>query len=161
MKRMAGLRHIREVSLADQHDEWVTRVLGVRIAAASGADTAKRLLTLWQDAKDEVDAKINELAAAVREEGDPDLDQIADKGLIGVTGGTAVKLTKAFLELRSAGPDKRETAATALREAAQAYRNTVFAHPLVDLIDDNPWGIKVGLRAKLDVALTTVIREAA
>ena len=129
--------------------------------AGSPGSEGARLLALWQDAKDEVDAGINQLVAALRAEKDPDLDQIADRGLIGVTGGNTVKLMAAFLELRGATAETRPKAAGVLRKAAESYRSTVFAHPLIDLIDNNPWGVQVGMKSRLEPVLDTIIREAA
>lgn len=138
--------------------------------AAAGASTAPRpaatedpaaLMTLWQNAKDAVDTGLNKLSAALRSEGDPDLDRIAELGLFGMTNGTGVGLNKALLEYRGAPPEKRPSAGKALRDAALAYKNAVFAHPLADMVDDNPWGVEVALRAKLGAALDTIAAQAA
>lgn len=84
-------------------DDWVKRVLGIEItviATVSGAQGSTgprpKLTPIWGDAKEEVDAGISRLQAALRETGDDDLEQIAEFGLFGASDGENVALTVAL-----------------------------------------------------------------
>ena len=120
--------------------------------AASPAD----LLALFRDAKEDVDSGITQLQAELRATDDVDLIRIADYGLYGMTNGEGVGLMKALLDLRGAPPDQIEPMTQAARDAAVAYKAAVFRHPLADLVDENPFGVTVGLRAKLGPALDRI-----
>ena len=148
---------------------WVERVLGIKLgaesavqdpaiapssaAAGGGADVLK----LWQDGKDSADSRFNTLATRLRAFDDIDLNQIADKGLYGLTsGGGTVALTKALMNYQSArGPD-RTKAAGALQEALRQYRDALADSDLIDLLDGNPFGVKLDLFATLDAALKQI-----
>jgi hypothetical protein len=133
--------------------------LGQAIAAAAapapGVDAAA-LLALFRDAKEEVDSGIEKLQAELRASEDVDLIRIADFGLYGMTNGEGVGLMKALLDLRAAAPDRQGPLLQAAREAAGAYKEAVFAHPLADLADDNPFGVEVGIKARLGPALDRI-----
>jgi len=153
---------------------WVFRVLGVWTStdtAGSGAAPQApatpgkklppgELLALFRDAKDEVDIGLNKLQAALRATEDEDLIRIADYGMYGMTNGEGVGLMKALFELRGATPDRQEAASKAARAAASAYKAAVFKHVLVDLVDRNPFGVEVGIKAKLGPALDTIANAA-
>jgi hypothetical protein len=123
---------------------------------ASGDD----LLTTFRDAKDEVDDGLNRLRAALLDAGDDDLARIAEYGLYGMTDGGGVGLMKALLDLRSTRPDTRDPFLKAARDAAAAYKAALIEDPAVDLVDSNPFGIEVGIRAKLGAALDTIAAAA-
>jgi hypothetical protein len=131
-------------------------------SAAPQAQTAPGtdFLAVFRDAKDEVDAGLNKLAQALRQTGDVDMIRIADYGLNGLTDGQGVGLMKALFDLRAAPPDNRDEFAKAVRSAAQNYKAAVFADEVVDLVDANPFGIEVGIRAKLGTALDTIATAA-
>jgi hypothetical protein len=130
--------------------------------AATQARTAPGtdFLAVFRDAKEEVDEGLNKLARALRETRDVDLVRIADYGLYGMTEGQGVGLMKALLDLKAASPDRREALAKDARAAAAAYKAAVFADKAVDLVDANPFGIEVGIRAKLGTALDTIATAA-
>ena len=116
----------------------------------------EELLALFRDAKETVDEGLNRLRAAMVDTGDEDLERIAEIGMFGMTNGEGVGLMKALLELRGARPEQREAATKAARDSAVAYKQAVFRHKLVDLVDDNPWGIAVGIKATLGPALDRI-----
>lgn len=130
-------------------------------APQPGAHTpAAELLARFVSAKEEVDSGLTRLQAALRDTGDEDLIRIADLGMYGMTNGGGVGLMKALLDLRGATPDRQEALSKAAREAALAYKAAVFKHVLVDLVDDNPWGVDVGIKAKLGPALDAIAQAA-
>lgn len=151
---------------------WVERVLGVTLGRGQ-SDTgvqpnpgprkrlpAAELLALFRDAKEDVDAGLSKLQAELRATGDEDLVRIADYGMFGMTNGEGVGLIKTLMDLRGTTPDKQEALSKTVRDAATAYKSAVFKHVLVDLVDENPFGVDVGIKAKLGPALDTIARAA-
>ncbi|MCO6415437.1 hypothetical protein JYK14_04495 [Siccirubricoccus sp. KC 17139] len=118
------------------------------------------LLALWRDAKEEVDAGLNRLAGELRATGDENLVRIADFALYGMTNGEGMGLMKALMQLRAAPPDHQGTAARAVRDAALAYCKAVLGHPLARLVDENPFGIPVGIESRLVAALDRIAEAA-
>jgi hypothetical protein len=150
--------------------EWVGRVLGVSVHGTTSDtplddDWALELeapptdpMTLWINAKDKVDAGLNALIGVIRGRPSPMLQQIAEFGLFGLTEGQNVALNKALREYQGAtGPTKLK-AAQQVQAAAQAYRALLSSRRAFALIDDNPYGIEVGLLSHLDPALTDIAR---
>lgn len=125
-------------------------------ARAGSAVDPDELLATFRDAKDDVDAGLNKLGAALRATGDVDMLQIADYGLFGMTEGGGVGLLKALFDLRGAGPERREAALQAARQAAAKYRAAVLSDGIVDLVDANPFGVEVGIKSKLVAALDKI-----
>ena len=134
---------------------WVERVLGVQMDAPG--DQTGPLLPLWLDAKDEVDGRLGQLQGALRGIGHPDLDRIAEFGLNGVTGRSSVGLMVALREADAPGADRR--ARDKLASAIASYRSFLTENEAVQLIDDNPFGVDVGVQATLGAALTTIERR--
>src|SRR5207253_881874 len=91
------------------------------------------MLTLFRDAKDDVDAGLNNLRGALLDTGDEDMARIAEFGLYGMTEGGGVGMMKALFDLRNAGPDTRDSLAKAARDAAAAYKQAIFTDKSVDL----------------------------
>jgi hypothetical protein len=137
-------------------DGWVVRVLGVAAGKAERPPSDLDYLGLWRDAKEDVDTGLNRLAGRLRATADEDLIRIADFGLFGMTNGQGVGLMKTLMQLRQAPPDRRPAVVKAAREAATAYRQAVLGHPLATLVDENPFGVEVGLRSRLVAALDTI-----
>jgi len=153
------------MSDARARNDWIRRVLGVDVktgAAVSsrigdGAAVRGKLLPIWMDAKEEVDAGISRLQQALREFDDEDLNQIAEFGLFGATEGETVQLMVSLREADSG----TEGALRKVRNAVADYRDFLDGAPIVDLIEDNPFGVAVPLRKVLGVALDQIERLAA
>jgi hypothetical protein len=153
--------------------EWVARVLGVSVQADDGAtplDDNWALdfdqpptdpMSLWVDAKDKVDAGLNVLIGVLRGRPSPVLQQIAEYGLFGLTEGQSVALNKALREYQTAAGPAKQKAAQQVQAAVQDYRKLLSSRPAFALIDDNPYGIAVGLRSQLDPALSAIARAVA
>lgn len=140
--------------------EWVSTVLqvdfGPRRATAPGP--RPKLLPIWTDAKDRADAFIGKLQDALREQEDDDLTSIAEFGLYGVTTGQAVRLMAALRDADSKGSVE---AYEAVREMVEDYQDYLDGAPIVDLVENNPFGVPVPLRATLEPALDELERLAA
>ena len=65
-----------------------------------------------------------------------------------------------MIEFSAAAEERRAAAGKKLREAVGAYR-VIIDGDLVAEIDDNPFGVKVGVRATLGRALDEIERAAA
>lgn len=149
----------------EEHAAWIHRVLGVSLGPDAPVRPAIRaqpaeLLALFRDSKDEVDVGLSKLQAEMRKTDDVDMLRLADFGMYGMTDGQGVGLMKALFDLRGAAPDKQAAALDAARKAAVAYKAKIFEHRLIDLVDRNPFGIDVGIKAKLGAALDTIANAA-
>lgn len=138
--------------------DWMQRVLGVsgETPRAPAAGPRPKLSPIWMEAKEEVDAGISRLQDALRQTADDDLLQIAEYGLYGATQGESVKLMAA---LRVADGGSDEGLAKVL-DAVSDYRDFLDGAPIVELIEDNPFGVKVPLRRTLGAALDELERLA-
>jgi len=114
------------------------------------------LLALFRDAKEEVDAGISKLQEALRATEDVDFIRIAEYGIYGMTNGEGVGLMKALIDFRKASAEQQGPLLQAVRSAAVAYKAAVFKHPLADLVDENPFGVSVGMKALLGPALDRI-----
>jgi hypothetical protein len=134
-------------------------IVGLNKAETKLAHAApgKPLRPVWQDAKEAVDGKLGQLARELRSLEDEDANQVAEFGLFGITGGReTVGLMAALVEYDGAGPDQRAAAASGLRKAVASYRQVLDSHPMIGLIDHNPFDVEVGLQATLGGALQQI-----
>ncbi|WP_149535567.1 hypothetical protein [Siccirubricoccus phaeus] len=137
---------------------WVARVLGLGGApgpaegkAAPGWSAA---FAGWRAATAAVDAQIASLQAALRAAGSPVLQEIAEYGLNGLTGNHRVRLTAALQELGAAPGPKLAQAAPKLGTLLQEFEAFLAGpNPKLDVVEDNPFGVPVGIRATLVPAL--------
>ena len=139
---------------SEEKRAWVARVLRVTLPGPGNAPSAANgaaLLQLWVAAREQVDDAIASLQSALKADGDPDLQQIAEYGLHGVTRNQNVQMMAALREMAAgtpAGPKKLTVAVEDFRE--------LLASPVADLLEDNPFGVPVPLRAVLGPALDTL-----
>lgn len=154
----------------DVYDDWMQRVLGVTIsreAPASGVgdpmddfgidlqDYAKAVLAQFQQAGESVDAQVSALQAALREVDDPDLHEIADSGLNGLTNRTRVPLQAALLEAGK-GAEALKKVAPKLLAAAEQFRVQLEADARIAACDDNPFGVACEIQDTYAAALDAV-----
>jgi hypothetical protein len=131
--------------------EWIRRVLGVSVSTPTATPGPRaKLLPIWIDAKEEVDAGIAKLQNALRATGDQDLEQIAKFGLYGATEGESVQLMVALREADSGQADALKKVVAAVHD----YQAFLDGAVIVDLIEDNPFGVEVPLRKRLGAALS-------
>jgi hypothetical protein len=106
-------------------DDWIRKVLGVAVGPPTG--TVGKLLPIWTEAKDLVDAQIASIQQALRGSGDPVGKAIAERGLPEFTKNTLVPLTAALMEADAAGG---EAVAPARKKAAD--RATELKQTLIE-----------------------------
>jgi hypothetical protein len=132
---------------------WIARVLGVAIDGAASGPPPEPFLPVWTAAKEVADSGIGRLQSALRQEDDPDLAQIAEYGLHHATSGRMNRLTVA---LREADGDPTPQTLSKLAGAISDFRDFLDGAPIVRLMEDNPFGVAVDLRATLGAALTKI-----
>jgi hypothetical protein len=141
--------------------EWVKRVLGIDLPGAAQGGAVKRgapLMPIWLAAKEEVDTGIGKLQDALRQSDDEDLHAIAEFGLYGATRGQTVQLMAALTDAdKSHSPE----ALAKVVNAVDDFRDFLDGAPIVDLIENNPFGVAVPMRQTLGAALAELARHAA
>jgi len=157
------MSHSDDVTPSSHPDQaaWIKNVLGIDLVSPpKRTGSVGDLRAVWRDAKEETDAALEALGRELRTYEDPDLDRIAEFGLFGIGKGENVALNKALIEFGAARGDGRAAAAKKLRAAVAAYRS-VLSGKLVSDIDNNPYGVQVGVRAILGPALDEIEQAAA
>lgn len=144
-------------------NEWIMRVLGVRVGASNGTfdlssfkSSWTKAAETWQGASDAVDGQIGKLQGALRGNNDPDLKRIADAGLNGITGNHKVPVMVAIREVSAAGADSIAQRVASARKAVDAFSKHLATDPRVGACDRNPFGVSVSIRATLEPALRSL-----
>jgi hypothetical protein len=141
----------------DGQRQWCIRVLNVDPGGASGS-RAVAVIGFWRDAKEVIDARLDALGRTLRGLKDPDLDQITQYGLFGLTsGGQTVALMAALQGYDAAAPADRPKAGAAVGKAVAAYRAMLQSSPLAEALDDNPFGVDIGLLDTMGGAFRQII----
>ena len=115
---------------------------------------------LWRDAKESVDQAISQLQSKLRGFNDPVMTRIAEFGLNGLSEGNQTALNKALFEFNGSEGPSRAKAAAALAAQALSYKGFMASNKLVDLCENNPFGVAVPIREKLGSALDDIARLA-
>jgi hypothetical protein len=130
--------------------DWVARVLGYVVPAPTVRGPAK-LTPVWNEAKEGVDRALNTLCTAVREVEHPLAQILVDRGLSGFTGRLTAPLTAALLSA-----DTDPASASTLRPRLHDMRTFLSSNRVIGLIEDNPFGVTVAIRAPLIAALDEI-----
>jgi hypothetical protein len=139
--------------MGDTHDDWVARVLGLRVGEASATTASSppdlsRALAGWEDALSKSDTQIGALQQVLRASPDKDLIDIAEFGLNAITGNHRVKIAAALTDLKRGAP----TAGAALR-LVTSLLDFINTDERVAAIDTNPFGVRMNLAGTLAPAL--------
>jgi hypothetical protein len=144
---------------------WVERVLGYGFVRRSSrrlvrkppsAFASIRGREIWRAAREKVGAEIGALCVHLSGTTDPELQRIATFGLNGATGKLSVSLLVALSEADAATADQRPVALAKARDLIGDYRSFLQQNRLVRLLDENPFGVTVSIRATLGAALTAI-----
>lgn len=154
----AAQGHLKTNELAEAEQSIVALNQALANGAKAGAQQpAQKLQPVWQNAKESLDGKLEQLARELRALDDEDANQVAEYGLFGLTSGReTVGLIKALVEYDGADGGRRAQAGAALRQATAAYRKSLEANPIAEMLDANPFGVDLGLRATLGGALQQI-----
>jgi hypothetical protein len=115
---------------------------------------------VYEDAKQRIADGIAALNKMMAAQGHPVLDGLAKFGLLGLTDGEHVTLTKALLTYRGAQGNGRGAAGKQVQAAVDTYRKRLTQKVFAGL-DDNPFGIEVGFTTTLDSALQRIAASVA
>ncbi len=144
---------------------WVDRVLGYRFVRSPtrrlvrkppSAFISIRGREIWCATRAKAGAEISALCAHLSGTTDPELQRIATFGLNGATGKLSVSLLVALSEADAATVDQRPMALAKARDLIGEYRSFLQQNRLVRLLDENPFGVAVSIRATLGAALSEI-----
>src|SRR5512139_760744 len=107
----------------------------------------------WRSAMEIVDGQLDTLRGSLLLADDPDLGQIAEFGLNAITANHRVPLDAALIDVDKAPDDRKETAIERALARVVAFRNHIETDERVDACDNNPFEVKVTIRAELGGAL--------
>lgn len=137
---------------------WVQTVLGVTVPA-SAPDPAKLLQRWrvaregWKNAMDAVDGQVNALAKVLRESGNDDLQEIADSGLMTVTGGFRTRMMAALMDIGEGDAAKLRKNGAKAAGFAEKLRDQIDGDARVIACDTISFGVPVVIRGTLRPAL--------
>lgn len=114
-------------------------------------------LSAWRNAIEAVESGISALQNQLKNEKDPDLREIAEFGLNGLTRQHKVPMVSALMDAAKATGEDRFDAWTRAQAAAEAFLNHLKTERAFDAIDNNPFGVDVKVRATLEPALRRII----
>jgi len=148
-------------------NDWVSRVLGVSSSGGDADDPEPTLETLglepvdlwdaavadFRTATEVVDGQITALQKALREEFDPELDEVADMGLNAMTQNTRVPMQVALMEAGTGSLAKLKSAAPKLSKAIAAFRGVLTSDPRIILCDKDDYDCGVAISATYGPAL--------
>lgn len=153
--------------MSDTKQEWVERVLGVRLTAGSPGDFKmqwQKSYAAWLDAVEAVDKQMEALGTECRKTKDAWLVRIAELGLPAVTGNHKTKMMAACRDVSMAPDDKLPAAAAKARQEITGFAQHLASNPQVAGCDANPFGVPVSIRGTLGAALNSLnaaLRQAA
>jgi|HubBroStandDraft_1064217.scaffolds.fasta_scaffold88904_2 hypothetical protein len=144
----------------DAQNAWIASVLGITLPTARSTPgrkpvDAQRLMTLWADAKDTVDTQISQLQTRFRDVEHPFGAVVADRGLPALTGKLLTGLQVALRNLAGAAPGDPGAAAD-LQGAIDALLGFLGTDAVLPLLENNPFGVQVTIRATLGNTLRTM-----
>lgn len=134
---------------------------GLVQAESAGAQGAGDPMVIWRDAKEKVDVSFAPLRNTMKGLGHPDLDRIAEFGLNGVTDGNQTALNRALFEYNGADGSARRKAASRLSDQVKEYRKFIDSNAIIELCEDNPFGVNLDIRGPLRDALDKIERAIA
>lgn len=112
-------------------------------------------LPVWRDARDTTGQQIGALQLFLKGTDLSLYEKIADAGLNGVTDG---ELTKMQAALMGFAMNPGEATAAKARKAAANMRVFLNDNPVLPLLERNPFGVTVAVRATLGTALDRIER---
>lgn len=143
--------------LSNTQREFVEKFLGVvpDKAASTDARDAEKLdpLSRWREGKERADQSIAALQQALKHQNIPALNRIADFGLNGLSDRNQTSLMKALFEFSNADPKSRKEEGQRLSEQVSAYRKMIETDEVLQLCENNPFGLSVDIRGPLLSAL--------
>ncbi len=116
---------------------------------------------LWVMARSSAEASLAALKAELGKSDDPNLQRIAEYGIMDILGGNLTAIGGHILALRMAAPDDRTAKAAAVSTALADLENHLATSALVALVEDNVFGIPVDVRTPINRAVKAIRRNIA
>lgn len=116
------------------------------------AKNIKSFLRLWRDAKQSADSGLYALLSEMRKRNHPDFAAIAQTNLSAAIYGDPQKILTALTRLDPAA-DADGAGAGTLRAEVDAYRQFLRTNAAISVLEQNPLGVSVSIRAPLTAAL--------
>jgi len=121
----------------------------------------------WREAIEAVDARIAKVRAQMLSSGNPDLLDIADRGLPALTENHKTPVSVAVIEVADSTGDKRQLSARQAMAAIRAFRAHIDTDPMVKVLDEQSpaaFGVSLDIRADIGrglAALESALRASA
>ncbi|MBV8913848.1 MAG: hypothetical protein JOZ05_12510 [Acetobacteraceae bacterium] len=146
--------------MSSEHDEWVAKVFGLTVPSGTSqgqrGNHARPTLDIWREAKDVVDDQIGRIQGALRATEIDGALALADGGLGRITNNLQTRLIAALIDFdRSRGAEQAQTAAK-VRSVLGPLANVVAKDPLLAVLEENPFGVAVSIRATLAAAFSEI-----
>jgi hypothetical protein len=156
--------------MSETQHAWVLRVLGVgsgQVTPASARDVpadaspapnaiGTKPLQTWLQARQAAGEQISKLQDAMRALNHPLFARLADQGLNGITGRLQVGLQVALTDLEGASGEARGKARQKARAVIADFHGFLKTDPVLPLLEANPLGVPITLRAGLGQALDAI-----
>lgn len=155
-------------ALTSVQRQFLKQHLGVSIDAVqsgtgAGPDVGS-VMAVWRDAKDQMDRNITALTSAMKNHGHPVYKSLAEFGLGGVLEGANARIVAALVDFDGAPAETRADVGNTLAKTISSVRESIGKGKAIDLLDQNPFGISMDLRATLESAFDEIeakVRHAA
>lgn len=113
---------------------------------------------VWQTAKEKVDAQLNGLYGVLKKVGLPVLDQAASQ-IEKVLSNYRTKLVAALMDYDKATGEAKEKAREKALKLVGSYQSEIPKDAHVIAADENPFGVKLNVRATLGAALKRLHKQ--
>lgn len=160
--------------LTDRQSDFINRF--IMKLPETGADTppdgqetatrplkplAVEMRRIWDAQKGTADRQIGALQRVLREQNSAACQEVADKGLIGFTGGLQSALSRTLIEIEnSTAEDAKDIIEDAI-DVFDSFHAFLKGDDAVNMIEKNPFNVTVDLKGTLGKALTEMKSAAA
>lgn len=103
-----------------------------------------------------VDGNLERLRKVLQDQDDVDFSTLISVGVFGIGKAETVPLVTALTEFDKARGDDRAARAGAVLAAAETFETQVIGSEVSELLDDNPFGVKIDLRSEFAGALSEI-----
>lgn len=161
----------------EEQKDWLAQVLGVRFVVA---ETPRRRAPIplrpvarddggtgfasvdgrriWDDAVDAVRSELIDLSDTLSDLDDADLDTIADLAPAELVRRLGRDIDAALVAVDAAAPGDAARVRKSARDSLSACRSLIDGDVLITLLERNPYGVPVSIRATLTGALDRLDR---
>jgi hypothetical protein len=112
----------------------------------------------WNAARAAIDQQISRLQSALQQTKDPDFLYLAENGPRKLAKQLQAGLEAALDAFDKSTAESRPEARAKVEALLPTYRTLVAQNPIIGLMDDNPFGQKLGIRKALGAALEAIQR---